>query len=93
MSFRIVLDRQGQEFVQRMLDEKRYEHPSEVVLDALRLLEDEEKLRHLKRAELIAKIEEGLEDVRAERTVPAEEVFAELRRLIAAKRSQRDAAE
>jgi predicted transcriptional regulator len=60
---------------------------------ALRILEDEERLRDLKRSEILAKIDEGLEDIRAGRTAPVEEVFDKLRRLIAADRMQRDPAE
>jgi predicted transcriptional regulator len=60
---------------------------------ALRILEDEERLRDLKRSEIRAKIDEGLEDIRAGRTAPVEEVFDKLRRLIAADRMQRDPAE
>lgn len=92
MAFRIALDHRGEEFIQRMLDSKRYEHASDVVLDALRLLDDQEKLRELKRAELYAKIDEGLDDVRAGRTLPAEEVFASLRETVRT-RTKRDAAE
>jgi antitoxin ParD1/3/4 len=78
MTFRIVLDRQGEDFVRRMLDTRRYEHASDVVLDALRLLEDQEKLRDLKRAELIAKIEEGLASADRGELLDAEEVFERL---------------
>jgi hypothetical protein len=51
---------------------------------ALRILEDEERLRDLKRSEILAKIDEGLEEIRAGRTAPVEDVFDELRRVIAA---------
>jgi len=61
MTFRIHLDRDGEAFIRRMLDQRRYAHASDVVRDALRLLEDQEKLHELKRAELFAKIQEGLD--------------------------------
>jgi antitoxin ParD1/3/4 len=46
-----------------------------VIREGIRLLEDRERRRDL----LEAEIEKGLDDIRNGRTIPAEEVFAELR--------------
>jgi putative addiction module CopG family antidote len=92
MTFRIVLDRQGEEFVQRMLDSKRYECASDVVLHALELLKDEEVAREARRAELLASIDAAIADIDENGGIPAEEVFAELDEII--RRAERqDAAE
>lgn len=93
MPFRIVLDLQGQEFVQRMLDSKRYEHASDVVLDALRLLEDHERLRDLKRAELLAKIDEGLASAERGELIDADQVFDKLIAKYGGEDRSKDAAE
>jgi antitoxin ParD1/3/4 len=93
MTFRLVLDRQSEEFIQRMIESQRYEHASDVVLDALRLLEDQEKLRELKRAELFAKIDEGIASADRGELTDADEVFAELDAMIERKaRGDQDAA-
>jgi antitoxin ParD1/3/4 len=93
MPFHIVLDREGEEFVQRMVDSKRYHDASDVLMHALVLLEDQEKLHELKQAELDEKIEAGLRDIRAGRVHDAEEVFQEMEELIAKKAKRQDAAE
>ena len=82
-----------EEFVAKLVASGRYEHPEGAISDGLELLKDREFAREARRAELFAKIDKGLEDVRAGRTVPAEEVFAELNRMIDESEARRDAAE
>lgn len=50
-----------EQFAQGLVDSGRYNSRSEVVRDALRLLEDQERLRKLKLEALREKIHEGLE--------------------------------
>ena len=52
----------------------RYNSKSEVLREGVRLVQE----REARLAELDAALEEGLADIRAGRTIPAEEVFAEL---------------
>ena len=71
----------------------RFNSVGEVLMHAFSLLEDEEAAREARLAKLRAQIEEGLADIEAGRTVPAEEVFAGLRRRVADHHGSRDAAE
>lgn len=71
----------------------RFNSIGEVVMHAFSLLEDEEAAREARLAKLRAHIAEGLADIEAGRTVPAEEVFARLRRRVADHHGSRDAAE
>ena len=50
-----------EQFAKGLVDSGRYNSRSEVVRDALRLLEDQERLRELKLEALREKIQEGLE--------------------------------
>lgn len=93
MPFDIILDREANEFIQRMVDSKRYVDASDVVMHAIVLLEDKEQAADLRRAEFDAKIEEGMADIRAGRVYDAEEVFREMEELIASKEAKRDAAD
>ncbi len=61
-------------FIRRQVEAGRYASASEVVRDALRLLESREQLREIELEEYRAKIREGMES----RSVPAEDVFARL---------------
>ena len=63
-----------EDFVKGQLESGRYNNASEVVRDALRLMEARER-RFLA---LDAAIERGMEDVREGRVKPAEEVFDRL---------------
>ena len=93
MSFRIILDRQSEELIQRMLNSGRYDSPSAVVLDALQMLEDEEVAREARRATILASIDEAIADMEAGRGIPAEQVFKEAREIIRRAQAKRDAAE
>jgi len=61
-------------FVQGQLANGRYKNASEVVRDALRLMEERER----RIAALDVSIERGLADIKAGRTKPADEVFDRL---------------
>jgi antitoxin ParD1/3/4 len=65
-------------FVEALVASGRYLTPGEVVRDALHLLKNDEVVRDFRRAELEALLQEGLDDVEAGSTVPAEEVFDRL---------------
>lgn len=62
-------------FIRDQLETGRYSSASEVVRDALRLLEEREQVRRIHLEELRAKVKEGMESVA---TVPADEVFDRL---------------
>jgi antitoxin ParD1/3/4 len=65
--------------VNDLVENGRYNSKSEVLREGVRLVQEREaRLR-----ELDAKIQAGLDDIDAGRTIPAEEVFAELRQLVA----------
>ena len=78
-------------FIKNLIETGRYSNASEAVRAGLRLLEDRERDLALRRAEFDRLIEEGLADLEAGRTIPAEEVFAGLRKMLNSAR--RDAAE
>lgn len=61
-------------FIRQQIETGRYASASEVVREALRLLEGRERLREIEFEEYRAKIREGMESP----AVPAEEVFARL---------------
>jgi antitoxin ParD1/3/4 len=61
--------------VQNKVRSGRYNSASEVVREALRLLEERDELRAIRKDELRKRIAEGLEAVKAGRVQNGEEVF------------------
>lgn len=57
----VALGTHFEELIKRLLDSGRFNNTSEVVRAGLRLLEDEEKLREIRREELKAAIQEGID--------------------------------
>ena len=57
----VALGNHFEEFVKKQLESGRFNNVSEVVRAALRLLEDEEKLREIRHRELKAAIQEGID--------------------------------
>jgi len=62
-------------FVKKQIESGRYSSASEVVRDALRLLEEQEELREAQIKSLREKVQEGINSGPG---VPAEEVFSRL---------------
>jgi antitoxin ParD1/3/4 len=69
------LGKQLENYIQQLVDSGRYGSKSEVLREGVRLVQD----REARLAALDAALREGLADIEAGRTIPAEEVFAELR--------------
>lgn len=57
----VALGSHFEEFVKQLLESGRFNNASEVVRAGLRLLEDDEKLREIRRKDLKAAIQEGIE--------------------------------
>lgn len=72
----VALGSHFEEFVRKLLDSGRFNNASEVVRAGLRLLEDEEKLREIRRKDLKIAIQEGIASGDAG---TIEEVVAKLR--------------
>lgn len=66
------------DLIRELVESGRFESPEEVILAGLELLHHEELLRQARIEDMRQKVQEGLEDVKAGRVVPAEEVFKEL---------------
>jgi antitoxin ParD1/3/4 len=65
--------------VNDLVENGRYNSKSEVLREGVRLVQE----REARLCEMDAMIQAGLDDIDAGRTIPAEEVFAELRLLVA----------
>jgi len=72
----VALGSYFEEFVKRLLDSGRFNNTSEVVRAGLRLLEDDEKLREIRRRDLKSAIQEGID---SEDAGPIEDVVAKNR--------------
>jgi antitoxin ParD1/3/4 len=70
-----TLGKHFESFVQAQLASGRYGNASEVLRDALRLMEDRER----RLASLDAALERGMDDIAAGRVHAAEDVFSELK--------------
>lgn len=69
-----------EQFVQTKVKSGRYNSASEVVRQALRLLEEQDQLLELRKAAMRKKIDEGWESLRRGEGVDGEEFFATLER-------------
>lgn len=75
----ISLPPELEELVRRKVDSGKYSCASEVVVEALWLLRDRDRLREIKLEELHKEIAIGLEQADTGQLTPAEEVFEQLR--------------
>jgi len=64
-----------EQLVRNRVETGRYNNASEVIREALRLLEERDELRALRKEELRKKIAEGLDSLRAGKVHDGEEVF------------------
>jgi antitoxin ParD1/3/4 len=74
----ITLTPQLERFVHGKVKRGRYNSASEVVREALRLLEERDNMLDLRRQAIRKKIDEGWESLEGGRGLDGEEVFAEL---------------
>ena len=75
-----------EKFVADKLKSGMYGTASEVVREGLRLLAERDQQREQKLQHLKALVKDGLDDIEAGRIRPADEVFAEIRAMSAARR-------
>jgi antitoxin ParD1/3/4 len=75
-------------FVQERIKTGRYNSASEVVRDALRLLQDHEQVRKMRIEELRKEIAIGVEQADRGELIDGEKVFDEIRKMSEAKRRQ-----
>ena len=64
-----------EQLIRSKIDSGEYDSPSDVVCEALRLLEERDQLLLLQKEEVGRKIDEGLESLRAGKGVDGEAVF------------------
>ena len=76
----VHLTEEMEQLVQSRVKSGRYGSPSEVVIDALRLLVDRDDLLELRKQDLNARIAEGLSSLERGEGVDGEEFFAQLER-------------
>lgn len=74
-------------FIQSQLKSGRYTSASEVIRDGLRVLEEREKFRAMQLEALRAEIQKGIDSGPG---IPAEQVFADVRQLIARIAAERE---
>jgi antitoxin ParD1/3/4 len=73
----IHLPEHREQFVRSLVERGRFASESEVIDQAVRLLQAQEEAEQ---ARVLEGIRQGLEDMRAGRGQPADQVFAEIRR-------------
>ena len=79
-SLNVSLTAELEKFVQARVASGRYQTASEVVREALRLLEAHEQTREEALTRVRAKLKRGMEQAERGELLDSEEVFAELRR-------------
>jgi antitoxin ParD1/3/4 len=92
-SMNISLSKELEQLIQEKVKSGRYLSVSEVVGEALQLLNERDRVQEARLAELKAKIREGIEELDRGERIDGEEVFAELEediRRIEAEREQPD---
>ena len=87
----VQLTREAEELIRQKVESGRYNSASEVVREALRLLEEREQIDELRREEIRNTIDEGLEALRRGEAVDGEEVFARLEAELDAMEERREA--
>ena len=75
----ISLTKELEQLVQKKVKGGRYLSASEVVREALRLLEERDRLRQAQLTKLRKEVAIGLAQLRRGQGIPGEEVFAEIR--------------
>jgi antitoxin ParD1/3/4 len=93
----VTLTPELRQLIEHKVQSGMYSNSSEVVREALRMLEERDELAELRKAEIRAAIAEGLEDIAHGRTVPftkntLAEVKANGRARLAAERKGRKSA-
>lgn len=75
----VSLTRELEQLVQKKVESGLYQSASEVVRDALRLLQERDQVRDVQHAELRRQVAEGLTQLDRGEAIPGEKVFGELR--------------
>lgn len=75
---KILLTKQLEEFIQEKVNSGRYASASDVIGEALMLLDQRDRIREAQLVELKAKIQEGIAELDRGEGLDGEEVFAEL---------------
>lgn len=84
-----------EQFIKDKVNSGKYNSVSEVIGEALRLLDERDRFQEQRLAELKAKIREGIEELERGEGIDAEEVFAEIEediRRVEAQMTQAEAA-
>lgn len=74
----VSLTPEFEEFIQERVRSGRYHSASEVVREALRLLEDQDEVRRLRLDEIRKRIAAGLASLDLGKAIPGDEAFDEL---------------